>query len=58
MNFVRLLNDLDLEHSRLGVLWRLALEPRESDVFGLSDTKHVHRNAQSCIGTSSPLLGH
>ncbi len=28
----------------------------ESDVFGLFNTKHIHRNAQSCIRTSSPAF--
>ncbi len=28
----------------------------ESVVFGLSNTKHLCMNAQSCIGTSSPAL--
>ncbi len=30
--------------------------PRESDVFSLSNTEHLRRNAQSCIRTSSPAL--
>ncbi len=29
---------------------------RESDVFSLSNTEHLHRNAQSCIRTSCPVL--
>ncbi len=56
IDFMRLLNDLNWEQSRLGVLWRIALRPRESDVFGLSNTKHLHRIAQSCTRTSSPAL--
>jgi hypothetical protein len=30
--------------------------PRESDVFRLSNTEHLCRNDQSCIRTSSPAL--
>jgi hypothetical protein len=30
--------------------------PRESDMFSLSNTEHLRRNAQSCIRTSSPVL--
>ncbi len=52
MNFMKLFNYLDWEHSRLGVPWRLVLKPRESGVFGLFNTKHLHRNAQSCIGAT------
>ncbi len=58
MDYMRLLNDLDWEQTSLKVPCRLALEPIESDVFSLFNTKHLRRNAQSCIGTSSPALRH
>ncbi len=50
INFMRLLNDLDWKRSRQGVPWRLALKPRESNVFGLSNTKHLRRNSRPALG--------
>ncbi len=41
MNFVRLRNELVSEQSGLGVPWRVSIGPMESDVFGLSNTKHL-----------------
>jgi hypothetical protein len=40
------------------VLVGISIGPTDPDVFGLSDTKHIHRNAQSCIGISTPTLRH
>jgi hypothetical protein len=45
MDFMRLFNDLDLEHSKLGVPPRISIGPLDYDMFGLSNTMHPHRNA-------------
>jgi hypothetical protein len=34
----------------------MSIGPMESDMFGLSNTKDLCRNAQSCIGTGIPVL--
>ncbi len=58
MDLMKLLKNIDWEHSRLGIPWGIPTGPMESDMFGLSNTKHLHRNAQSCILTSSHALRH
>jgi hypothetical protein len=58
MDFMNIRNE-----SKLRVIW---VENFTENIYwsygfwhvGLSDTKHVYRDAQSCIGTSSPALRH
>jgi hypothetical protein len=54
MDFVSIRNESYRARMTLRVPWRLHMN---SDVYGLSNTKHLRRNVQSCIKTSSPVLG-
>jgi len=56
MDFMRLRMNYSKRCSRRRFPQRVSIDPTGSWRVGLSDTKHVCRNAQSCIGTCSPAL--
>jgi len=56
MDFMRLRMNYSKRCSRRRFPQRVSIDPTRSWRVGLSDTKHVCRNAQSCIGTCSPAL--
>ncbi len=56
MDFTRLRNESTLWWPRWRFPQRLSIDPTGSWRVGLSDTKHVRRNVQSCIRTCSPAI--
>ena len=56
IDFMRLRNESTLRWSWWRSPQRLSIDPNGSWRVGLSNTKHVRRNVQSCIRTCSPAL--
>ena len=58
MDFMKLRNESTLWLLRWRFPQRSPIDPNGPWRVGLSNSKHVHRNVQSCIRTCSPALWH
>ncbi len=56
MDSMNLRNESDIRVISGRFPQRIPIGPTESDVLDQSNTEHLCRNAQSCIGTSIPTL--